>query len=203
MSHVVIALVRFVSAAIAITNVSCVHHPMYPKTWTPLRSSIGTDCSGLSGTFDARSRGYSATEYSAPNLPWQIHWLVFGSKYDPITWDSNKPTSVRLIVAAPKVTATFLDGSEIMRTLEIGAPVMSASCDGHELKLRRAFGDATLFSFFGGSEDTWFLRDNEGSLIVRTGSTSGGLGMLVVPVVDSHFEWVRYPQVPGEDNHSR
>jgi hypothetical protein len=191
---------RLAIAVTAIAIAGCVHHPSYPKSWAPRRSSIAADCSGLSGTFESHSGGYSSTEYSAPNLPWQLHWLVFGTEYDPITWDPNKPTSVRLDVAAPKVTATFLVGSEIMRTLEIGAAVKGVSCNGHELKLRRTLGKATLFSFAGGTETAWFLRDNEGSLIVRTGNTSGGLGMLVVPLVDSHYEWIRYKEVAGEDS---
>jgi hypothetical protein len=108
---------------------------------------------------------------------------------------------VRLVVAAPKVTATFFAESEVLCTLEIGAPATIVSCDGRELKLRRAFGNVTLFSAFGGSEDTWFLRDNEASLVLRTGSNSGGLGMIAVPVVDSHFEWIRYEHASGDDIH--
>ena len=185
------AILRFLLPTAAIAIASCVHHPPYPDSWPPIRSSIGADCSGLSGLYDAHYGGASNVSYSG-NLPAELHWAVFGTKHDPVIWDPNKPTSVRLIVAAPKATATFLVGSAAIRTLEIGAPATPASCDGHELKLLRIAGAATLFSFGAGTESTWLLRDNDGSLIVRTGYNMGGLGMLVIPVADSHYEWIRY-----------
>jgi hypothetical protein len=195
------AVGRFLLATTAVAMTGCIHHPPYPDTWIPLRTSIGTDCSELSASFDYKSTGYSATGKGAPTLLWQLHWLAFGSRHDPIAWDPSRPTSVRLVIAVPQVTATFLAGTDVVRTLEIGAPATTVACDGRELQFRRIDADAAPMSPFAQSENAWLRLDEEGSLIVRVGSTSGGLGMLVVPVVDSHYEWIRYRRVRGEDLH--
>jgi hypothetical protein len=165
------AIGRFLLATTAVAIAGCVHHPRYPDTWTPLRTSIGTDCSWLSGSFDYKSTGYSAAGNGAPTLLWQLHWLAFGSKHDPIAWDPNRPTSVRLVVAVPKVTATFLAGTDVVRTLEIGTPATTVSCDGRELKVRRIDADAAPLSPFAQSENVWLRLDEDGALIVRVGST--------------------------------
>jgi hypothetical protein len=179
---------RWLLISVAILAAGCVSHPPYPTGWSPIGASIGTDCAGLSGTFEGHPEDIDKT-------PWQLA-VMLESQNDPSAsqfsrFDYRHMTDVRLVVSMPRVTAHLLAGSEEIGMIDLGGPKHSVSCDGRVVTLKQLHGDAAPFAFFGSRHRTLLYRADDNSLVIHAGYSGGGVA-LVVPVYSSEYHWFRY-----------
>ena len=178
---------RFIVLFLFFGLVGCVHHPKYPATWSPLQTSITSDCSDLSGTYENRAVGDTESEPLAYMLERQVD-LSTSRFRNP---DFRRIDSVRFRVSAPYATADFLAGDEVISTLDLGAPKRSAECDGHVLKLRKLMSGTAPLALDAGHYRTFLYRAKDESIVMRSGASEVGV-VLVVPVAYSEFRWFRF-----------
>jgi hypothetical protein len=170
----------------------CVDHPVYPSSWSPLRTSVGADCSGLSGNYNSDSIGKSFDGNSPVSLARDLYNLSDRPNQEFARSGLEKVAVVRLTVTDSHLRAEMVvnDSSSIEIVIALGNG--SAKCTGNLLEIYRGTADAAPFSFAGGRQTTIFYRANDGTLVERFGRTEVGTTMLIIPFGESHYDWVKF-----------